>query len=163
MEPHVETPAEEKQIYEFFLISVLLKGAISVAEVIVGIIILIIPVSLFLSLLTMLIDATAPFPFIHEHLVEEAGAYGAGTAVFLAVYLLSRGLIKSVLIGALLKNWLWAYPASLIVLSLFLVYQFYQIATQGSLAVIAITIFDIVVMYFIWREWRVVVHHKLNK
>jgi len=155
----VESPAEEKQIYEFFLISVLLKGAISVAEVIVGIFLLIIPTSLFISLLSLLIETTSSIPYIHEHLVSEIGAYGAGTALFLAIYLLSRGLIKSVLIGALLKNWLWAYPASLVVLSGFLVYQFYQIATQHSIAVIAITLFDIVVMYFIWREWRIVKKH----
>jgi uncharacterized membrane protein len=48
---------------------------------------------------------------------------------------------------------------ALLVLAAFLVYQAYQIATTHSLIVIGITLFDLIVMYFIWREWRIVVRH----
>jgi Predicted membrane protein len=159
MEPILETPAEQKQIYEFFLASVLLKGAISVAEVVVGIIVLFVPTALFLSVVTgivHLIPAQPPFGFFSEHLLEEVARYTSGTALFLSIYLLSRGLVKAFLIWALLLNKLWAYPSSLIILAGFLAYQVYQIFSGHSLLVIGITVFDIIVMYFIWREWRIV-------
>jgi uncharacterized membrane protein len=89
----------------------------------------------------------------------EVAKYTTGTVTFVALYLISRGLIKAFLIGALLKNKLWAYPWSLVVLALFVVYQLYQILTAHSLIVIAITLFDLVVMYFIYREWRIVKEH----
>jgi uncharacterized membrane protein len=91
-----------------------------------------------------------------QHVVNELTKFGSGTAVFVALYLLTRGLIKCFLVFALLKNVLWAYPASLVVLGLFVLYQLYEIFTAGSVFVIAITLFDLVVMYFIWREWTIV-------
>lgn len=167
MEPVLEeTPAEEKQIYEFFLVSVLLKGFISVMEVVAGVAILFIPTELFLSVTTSVVQTmppVAPFTFISEHLLAEVAKYTSATAVFLSVYLLSRGLVKTGLIWALLKNKLWAYPVSLVILAGFVAYQFYQIATGHSLLVIGITLFDLVVMYFIWREYRIVRAHLAEK
>lgn len=154
----METPAEERNIYELFRISVLLKGLISVVEVVAGALILFIPPAIFIALSTWFIGFI-PGGFLSEHIMAEVLKYTSGTAVFLSLYLLSRGLIKSFLIWALLKNKLWAYPASLVVLSLFLIYQVYQIATQHSVLVVGITLFDIVVMYFIWREYKIVQAH----
>ena len=158
MSEHIETPQEEHVVYEFFLWSILLKGAISVAEVIAGIAIFFIPPAVIVSLASMVVNAV-PVPALQMHLLEEVAKYTTGTVTFVALYLLSRGLIKAVLLGSLLRNMLWAYPASLLVLAAFLVYQAYQIATTHSLIVIGITLFDLIVMYFIWREWRIVVRH----
>jgi uncharacterized membrane protein len=69
---------------------------------------------------------------------------------------LSRGLVKFALVVALLKNQLWAYPSSLVVLGLFVVYQMYQIATAFSALLVFLTIFDLIVIWFIWKEYQVV-------
>lgn len=153
---------EEHTVYELFKWSVLLKGAISVAEVVVGIALLVFPVDRLIALVqraSMLVSAHAGSA-VAEHLAAELAQFGEDAAVFVALYLLSRGLIKCGLIWALLRNVLWAYPASLAVLGLFLAYQLYQIATTHSLIVVGITVFDLVVMYFIWREWRIVERHR---
>jgi len=74
---------------------------------------------------------------------------------YIALYLLSRGLVKVVLIAAMLKNMLWAYPASLCVLGLFVLYQLYQIYSNFSWIIVTLTVFDLFVMYFVWREYQV--------
>ena len=151
-----ESPVEQKVIYEGYLISILLKGAVSLAETVLGIALLFISPSLFLSF-TQWITAFIPAGgLIGAHLTSELASYTSATSHFLALYLLIRGAIKLVIIIALLKNKIWGYPALLVVMTGFLAYQFYQIATAGSLLVVGITLFDFVVMYFVWREWRIV-------
>lgn len=77
---------------------------------------------------------------------------------FVATYLLLHGIAKLVLVGALLRGRLWAYPLSIAVLVGFIAYQLYDIATEGpSFGMIALTLFDIVLTWLAWREWQ---HHK---
>lgn len=159
MTEHVETPQEEHVVYEFFLWSVLAKGAISLAEVAAGAAVLFIPPSRIVALGTFFLNYL-PISSLQGALMQEIAKYTTGAVLFVALYLLSRGLIKAFLIAALLKNLLWAYPASLVVLAAFVLYQLYQIWSDHSLIVLAITLFDLVVMYFIWREWRIVVRHR---
>lgn len=160
--PEQETSEEirdERTVYQFFFWSVLLKGMISVAEILAGIAIFFIPPSFVVEAATLVLNHL-PIASLQNALLQEVAKYTTGAVTFVALYLLSRGLIKAVLIGALLKNKLWAYPWSLIVLALFVLYQTYQILLDHSLLVVAITVFDLVVMYFIYREWRIVKEHK---
>ncbi len=159
MHEHIETPQEEHVVYEFFLWSVLLKGAISLAEIVVGIAVFFVPPAFIVSL-GMFVLNYVPIPALQHALIEEIAQYTTGAVTFVALYLLSRGLIKAGLIWGLLKNKVWAYPWSLVILGVFLLYQTYQIITDRSLLIIGITLFDIVVMYFIWREWRIVLRHR---
>ena len=156
-----ESTNVDHTVYELFKWSILLKGVISVGEVLAGTVLLLIPVHYVISFVQSIgtrLSGYADNP-ITLKLVAELAAFGASSALFVALYLLSRGLIKCVLIWALLNNKLWAYPISLAVLGLFLIYQAYQIIGKDSLFVIGISIFDIIVMYFIWREWSIVKRH----
>ncbi len=153
--PVFEPVIEEKNVYELFLISVLAKGAISVVEVVAGMALFFIPPATIIALATFFLTFL-PDGHITTALMSEVATYTSGTVTFVALYLLSRGLIKVFLIAALLRNLLWAYPASLFVLALFVLYQLYQLDIDKSLIILAITVFDLIVMYFIWREWRIV-------
>ena len=83
------------------------------------------------------------------------------TALFVAIYLLTRGLIKVGLVWGLLQGKLMAYPLSLGVLLLLVFYQIYQLLTPPfSLTVFGITVFDLFVMYFVYREWKIVLRHQ---
>jgi uncharacterized membrane protein len=57
---------------------------------------------------------------------------------------------------ALLKNKLWAYPWSLVVLGSFILYQIYRFTFTHSLALIVLTVFDLAVIWLIWREYQIV-------
>lgn len=155
---HEFTQQEEKRISLYFHISILIKGAISLAEIAAGIVVLFVPVTFFTNLVIGLAQselAQEPGDFIATHLTHVAQDFALTSSAFIAIYLLSRGLVKVVLIAALLKNKLWAYPASLVVLGLFVLYQIYQITTGFSWLLVALTIFDFIVMYFIWREYQI--------
>lgn len=156
MNRKTETQGEQKFIYEGFLVSIVLKGIISLNEVVTGIALLFIPPALFLTFTDWIADHIPTGGFIGAHLAAQMESYTSGTSHYLALYLLSRGIVKLVLIFALLMNKLWAYPSLLLVMLGFLLYQLYQIATSGSILVIGITVLDLIVMYFVWREWRIV-------
>ncbi len=67
------------------------------------------------------------------------------------------------LVLALLRSQLWAYPASLVVLGLFILYQIHEIVKAHSVVVIAVTLFDLIVVWLIWREWQIVKEHPRQK
>ena len=76
------------------------------------------------------------------------------TVTFAAIYLLAHGLVKVVLVGALLRNKLWAYPWLIAVLLAFIVYQLYLIVLNPTAGLVALTLFDAAVAWLTWREWR---------
>jgi uncharacterized membrane protein len=157
-----ESPESEHTIYELFKWSVILKGLISLAEVLAGIALLLLPPAVVaggVSLITSLLSGYAQYAPI-EHILNELVHYGGTAVLFASFFLLTRGLIKCVLIWALLRNVLWAYPWSLAVMALFVLYQAYEYIHTGSLLLAGITVFDLIVMYFIWREWRIVLRHQ---
>jgi uncharacterized membrane protein len=59
----------------------------------------------------------------------------------------------------LLRNKLWAYPASLVILSLFIAYQVYRFSYTHSVGLVVLTAFDLIVMVLIWHEYRLVQKH----
>ena len=155
----METLQEQKNIQWMFRLSVLLKGIISAAEVVAGIVAFFVPITAVTDIFIEFAEselAETPSSFVANHLLTLAQDASTVTPLFLGVYLLSRGLIKLVLVWALLKNRLWAYPSALIVLGLFVAFQLYGIATGASILIAILTLFDLVVMYFIWREYRIV-------
>lgn len=156
----------ETHIYQGFWISVILKGLISLLEMLAGFLVLAIPDTVVVGATQYIVTSGllgSASGFLATLLIHAVQSL-ENAELFVAFYLFSRGLIKVLLVIALLRNKLWAYPASLVVLALFVVYQVYQIITIHSLIVSAITIFDLVVMYFIWREYQIVKkHHGIRK
>ncbi len=159
-----ESPEVEHTVYELFKWSLILKGTISVAEVAAGIALLFIPPSWIALGVESVLTTLAPYTHLSpvQHIVDELLHYSDGAVMFAAIFLLSRGLIKCFLIWALLKGIVWAYPYSLAVMSLFVIYQIYEYTTTHSITFLAITAFDLVVMYFVWREWRIVKRHQAD-
>jgi uncharacterized membrane protein len=156
------TSKQEERIGEYFRISVFIKGAVSLIEIIAGVLAFFVPVSSLTDLVVRLAQgelAEEPGDFIATHLVALAHQFSFASGVFIGVYLLSRGVVKFALVVALLKNKLWAYPTSLVVLGLFVLYQIYQIVIAFSALLVFLTILDLIVMWFIWREYEVVRFH----
>ncbi len=158
------TPVQEKRIYRFFEISIFLKGVNAVLEIIGGLLVLVISPE-FVQNVAAYFTAEElgqdPHDFIATHMLQWANVYASGShQLFAALQLLSHGIVKLVLVIGLLRNKLWAYPAALIVFGLFVVYQIYLYTFNHSLAIAALTLFDLVVMYFVYREWRVVKSHQ---
>jgi uncharacterized membrane protein len=157
------TSIQEKHIRLYFRISIFFKGLISLAEVLAGGILLVLPASYITGWVIALAQdelAEEPGDFIATHSLALAQQFSVTSGVFIALYLLSRGLIKLLLIAALLNNKLWAYPLSLGVLGLFVAYQVYQVLVFSSALVLLLTIFDLIIMWFIWREYQVLMFER---
>ncbi|HVM73406.1 MAG TPA: DUF2127 domain-containing protein [Candidatus Paceibacterota bacterium] len=150
---------QERYIYQLFRVGIFLKGMLSLVEIFVGIAaIFVSPASIGNAIITASQNRLADDPdsFIALHALPLARAFSLTPHAFFALYLLTRGVIKLVLVIALLKNKIWAYPAALAVLGLFLLFEIYEVIFKHSLLFIMFTIFDIMVVWLIWHEYGVV-------
>jgi uncharacterized membrane protein len=152
----------ERRIHQIFEISVLLKGAHALIECIGGLVLAFVSTSAIQNLVNSITQDELiedPNDFVATHLLSLAQDFTVSTQHFYAFYLLSHGVIKAFLVIGLLRNKLWAYPASLVVLGLFIVYQLYRYSYTNGFGLIVLTVFDVVVMGLIWHEYRVVRRH----
>ena len=139
---------QEKRIHQVFVVSVLFKGAHALIEVIGGL-------GLYLfstETIARWIDEVDPhdrisryFPLSEKH--------------FFAFYLLSHGIIKSILVVGLLREKLWAYPASFAVFGAFIAYQLYRYSYTHDFALILLSLFDLFVIYLAVHEYRLLRRH----
>jgi len=145
------------RVHQIFEISVLLKGAHAFIECIGGFLLAFISTSAITNLVNALTQdelVKDPKDFVAVHLLSLTQNFTVSTQHFYAFYLLSHGLIKVFLVVGLLRNKLWAYPASLAILGLFIVYQLYRFSYTHGFGLIVLTVFDVTVMGLIWHEYR---------
>lgn len=154
---------KERRIHQIFEIGILLKGLHGIVECLGGLVLACVSLGAIThvaSLLTQDELAEDPHDFLAYHLMLWAQHVSVGSKTFFALYLLSHGLTKIVLVAALLRGMLWAYPASLAVLGFFILYQAYQFALAQSLGMAVLTLFDLAVMWLIWHEYRLMRRHR---
>jgi uncharacterized membrane protein len=95
-----------------------------------------------------------PHDFISAHFLHLAREIGNADPVFASLYLLSHGIVKTVLVVALWFNKLWAYPVTIFVFGAFMAYQVYRYTHTHSFALMMLTVFDAVVVWLTWQEWH---------
>jgi uncharacterized membrane protein len=95
-----------------------------------------------------------PQDFVAVHLLRASEILVNGNRLFASLYLLSHGATKIVLVVALWMNALWAYPLTIFVFAAFSAYQMYQYSHTHSIAMLLLTIFDVVLICLTWLEWR---------
>ena len=140
-----------------FRIGIILKGLNGVAEIAVGIALSLVS-PIFINRVVHWLTAGEisqdPRDLIANFLRQEASLFSLSGKRFIAIYLLLHGAIKISVMVALLKDALWAYPAAIVIFLGFMVYLIYQYTLTGGLALIALMIFDAVVIVLIWLEYR---------
>jgi uncharacterized membrane protein len=140
-----------------FEISILLKGIDGVLELIGAALLLVVSpatIDQFVRWLTQHELSEDPEDFIATHLLRITHGLTGAAVGFAAVYLLLHGIVKVVLVTALLRNQLWAYPWMIAFLLAFIGYQLYRIALQPTIGIIGLTIFDAFIVWLTWREYR---------
>lgn len=156
----------EKRIGQFFRFSVALKGIHSLLEIMGGLLLLIAsPERITRLVIWMTQDELLEEPrnFIANYLLNTSSHLSINSILFGSFYLLSHGVVKLVLVIGLLKNKLWAYPWSLVVLGLFMVYQIYRFSFTHSAGLLVLTVFDGIVLWLIWREYQIIRSHKQSE
>lgn len=137
-----------------FEISLLLKGLDGLLETLSGLMFLFIKPSWILDVAHGIVGYQ-PHSFIGKHILEAAQHFNKGAAIFASLYLLSHGVVKLVLIIAILREQAWAYIGLIVVTALFMVYQIYHlIFVSVTFTFIFLTLFDGVVVYLTAREYK---------
>lgn len=148
-----------------FRYSVLLKGLNAAFEIAGGIALWFISPRQIISWAKLLMHSELvedPRNFISNYLRHAASHISIGGEHFVVAYLLAHGVIKMVLVVALLSNKLWGYPAAIAVFGGFIVYQIYLLALYGGIGLIALTVFDAIVIVLIWLEYRALKSERLR-
>jgi uncharacterized membrane protein len=156
-------PGVSRRLDDTFKISVILKGVDGALETIGGLILLFIRPATLTQLARTLTQhelSQDPHDFVARHLLRSTQHLTHGATLFAAVYLLSHGAAKLVLVVAVLQRRLWAYPGLIALLGAFIVYQCYQLAYRFSVGLMLLTLFDAFVVWLTWREWRARVDHR---
>ncbi|HEY0804809.1 MAG TPA: DUF2127 domain-containing protein, partial [Pseudonocardiaceae bacterium] len=92
---------------------------------------------------------------LSAHLAKAADQFTNGsTRWFAIIYLLAHGVIKLVLVWALLKKVLWMFPISVVVLAGFVVYEVWRATNTHSIALPIFAAIDVVIIALIIREYR---------
>lgn len=152
----------EHRIHQVFQVSVLLKGAHALIEIAGGIALALVGTDTIKGIINILTQEELiedPNDFVASYLLALAQNFSLDAKHFYAFYLLSHGLVKLLLVIGLLRNKLWAYPASLVVLCMFIAYQLYRYSYTHGVGLLVLTIFDVMVMWLIWHEYSLVRRH----
>jgi uncharacterized membrane protein len=75
---------------------------------------------------------------------------------FMTAYLLVSGLIKIVVVFALVRGKLWAYPLAIAVFGLLVVYSLYRYTSTHGAGLLLLSAFDILLIWLVWKEYRAV-------
>ena len=141
-----------------FKIGLVLKGLDGILEVAGGILLLFLSPQAIQHLVRVLTAhelSEDPHDLIARYLLHTTSHLSHGTTLFGAIYLLSHGIAKIVLVALVLKDKLWAYPWLIGLLLAFIAYQLYRItAVHFSIGLTLLTVFDAFLVWLTWREYR---------
>jgi uncharacterized membrane protein len=160
--PAKDARMQEKRIHQIFVASVLFKGIHALIEIVGGI-------ALYLISTATIVQTIQRYSYdeliedkddwVATQLLQFAQTFSVAEHNFYAFYLLSHGLIKSVLVIGLLREKLWAYPASFAVFGAFIAYQLYRFTFTHDIGLILLSIFDLFVIYLAVHEYRLLRKH----
>lgn len=149
----------ERRLRQIFRISLILKGLHAAIECAGGVVLYFVStatITRWVSALTQEELAEDTHDFVARHFLDAAHHLSVVTEAFYAFYLVSHGLVNALLVVGLLKEKLWAYPASLVVLTGFIGYQIYRYWLGHSFGLLLLTGLDVLLIVLVWHEWRVV-------
>lgn len=147
--------ASPRWLHRSFEIGVILKGLDALLEVFGGAALVVVsPKTLSGWVRSVTVRELDVNRFTGRHLLRYAAQLGHSHPSFAAAYLFSHGVAKLVVVVAVLRGRRWAYPGLIAVLGAFVVYQCVVLFERFSAALVALTVFDLVIIWLTWREWQ---------
>lgn len=147
----------EHRLHQAFEISLVAKGLFAATELLSGIAVYLVSAAWVMrsvGWLTRHEIIEDPGDRLANWLLGLAQGFSVSIQHFWAFYLISHGVVKLAIVAALAFRMLWAYPASIVVLAGFILYQIDRFRLTGSPFLIALSIFDLVVIWLVWHEYR---------
>ena len=155
---HHRGPPSKRGPREFlFLTSVWFKGFDGLLELIGGVGLFSVSPDFILRMVRVFTQdelAEDPRDLVANVLRHLASQLSISGEHFVAMYLLIHGVVKIALVWALLDRILIAYPISIAVFGLFIVYQLYRYSIAPGFGLLLLTAVDLVVIGLIYLEYR---------
>jgi uncharacterized membrane protein len=146
--------AQHKLLRRTFRTGIALKGLDGLLESIAGVLLVAAPGLLNRVGLTLWASELLRNPSrFSNHLAQASERLAHVSPHFAAAYLLSHGLVKIVLVVALWRDKLWAYPLAIFVFAAFVFYQLFRFTHTHSIGLVLLTIFDIAIICLTWTEY----------
>lgn len=149
-----------------FEIGIWFKGIDGVLELIGGILFLAVSrdaLNHFIVLITQHELEQDPGDWICNTLRHASDHLSDGTKLWGSLYLLGHGAVKLFLAIYILRGKLWAYPAAMIVIGIFILIQGAKLGFHFSFPLLIATSVDIAIVLLVWREYRHAKHTRKIK
>lgn len=140
-----------------FYAAVWLKGLDGALELLSSVLLLTVPASLIIhgvQFMTQDEIAEDPRDLVANYLRDAAHHIAFASNHFIAAYLFIHGVIKVVLVWALLRRKLRAYPPAIIVFAALIAYQIYRFSFTHGWGLLALSVLDLVMVSVIFLEYR---------
>ncbi len=148
---------KSKLLHNSFEVAIAFKGIHSVLEIISGFLLMLLNPDNLSRMVMWFIKGELvedPTDVIANYLMKAIQTFSISTQWFGVVYLLSHGVIKIFLVVMLWQRKYWAYPLTIVVFFLFIIYQFYRYAHTHSIWLIALTVLDVILILLTWLEYK---------
>ncbi len=159
MKPLFEAPAVwGKPWFErLYRVGIVVKGFDGIVEFVSGMAILLSPHLLHMALIGVSAEFgehnARPFQFIAQYIGRVDTQLFHSGLFFLTLFLITHGAVKIALVYALIRRIVKAYPAALVTLVLFLLYQIYVLITSFSVLMVFFTLLDVAIIWLVWNEY----------
>ncbi len=138
-------------------ISLAIKGLMALAEVLSGTALMAVGTGRVAHFVNWMVDnelTADPTDMIGVTVHHIANSLSLDAHNFFAWYLISQGVVKLLTIIALARGERWFFPIGAAILSAFVIYQLIHIWLDWSGVLLVLTLFDIVVVTLVMREYR---------
>ena len=143
-------------IHWLFEASLLIKGTLTAAEALAGLVLLMTSNARLLAFVDWLVaneiaeDPRDALAVSVEHAVDQLSGQ---TQHFYALYLIGHGGLKLLMVLGLAARLVWVYPVSMVLLAGFAIYEGHGYFTGGSPTLLALAALDLFMIFLVWREY----------
>lgn len=142
----------------FFRLVLLLKGADSLVQALGALVLVVVPPAVLAGRANAVVtrDLVGDGDGGWAHSLSRAARELADgdPRAFAVLYLLGHGLVKLVLVVAMLRRVVAAYPVAILVLGACLVFEVVRATRTGSMGLVALSAFDAVVLALVVHQFR---------
>lgn len=157
MTPATTSPAKGRWWHRLFEASLVVKGLLAGAETATGLGLWLVPNSGIKGVADWLTRnelAQDPTDWMARTIEVAMGMFSIETQHFYALYLLSHGALKLAMVLLLARGIRWAYPAAILLLAGFILYQLDHWRMSHSPVLLLLSLLDTVMIVLIWHEYR---------
>jgi uncharacterized membrane protein len=147
----------DERLHRLFEVSIGVKALFAFSELISGLGVYLIPSGWVVTAarwLTAQELAEDPHDRLAQALMGLAQGISLDSRQFWAAYLIGHAVVKLAVVAGLVLRIRWAYPASIVVLIGFIAYQMDRWVQTRSTTMLALSAFDLLVIWLVWREYR---------